>query len=118
MLMINLIAFGLIIFIVYWFWLYKPKMVSDLSDGSSTIIVNNGIYLPSSIQLKAGKKSNLQFMLKDSNPCASTVQFPDLQMNTELSLNSKTIIELPALPPGRYEFHCQMKMYRGTLIVQ
>jgi len=27
-------------------------------------------------------------------------------------------IELPSMAPGQYPFHCPMKMYSGTLIVE
>ncbi|WP_290487919.1 cupredoxin domain-containing protein [Idiomarina sp. UBA3162] len=26
-------------------------------------------------------------------------------------------IQIPALEPGEYDFHCQMQMYRGKIVV-
>jgi len=42
---------------------------------------------------------------------------PELDINETLTVNQHTPLQLPALTPGEYAFHCQMQMYRGTLIV-
>ena len=65
-----------------------------------------------------GKKTKLKFLRKDGSPCAATVIFPAFEISEELSLDVNTSVELPPMVSGEYAFHCPMKMYTGTLIVE
>lgn len=112
--LINLIGFALIILIIWWFWLYKPKETTSDSD-NLIITVANGVYSPSHIKVPAGQSVTLQFKREDPSPCAETLQFPDFQISETLPLNQLKNIELPAMPAGEYAFHCQMQMYRGYI---
>ncbi|WP_445772109.1 cupredoxin domain-containing protein [Rheinheimera sp.] len=38
-------------------------------------------------------------------------------MSASLKLNDITSVPVPALAVGKYEFHCQMQMYRGVINV-
>ena len=118
MMIINLMGLLLIALIVWWFWLYKPSNVVDASAENITIIVNNGVYQPSRIKIARGKKTTLQFLRKDASSCAATVLFPDFDISEELPLEAKKSVELPAMSAGEYLFHCPMKMYTGTLVVE
>lgn len=118
MMIINLLGLVLIGLIIWWFWLYKPAKAVDSSKENITIIVNNGIYEPSRIKTASGKKTSLIFLRKDGSPCASTVLFPDFEISEELPLDSNKMVDLPSMPPGEYLFHCPMKMYSGTLVVE
>ena len=73
---------------------------------------------PSRIKIAPGKKTTLQFLRKDASFCAATVLFPDFDISEELPLEAKKSVELPAMSAGEYLFHCPMKMYTGTLIVE
>lgn len=73
-------------------------------------------YAPSRIELKAGERVRLKFVRKDWSPCAAEVVIPALGIRQALPVNEPTTIELPALAPGEYEFHCGMKMLRGTIV--
>mgnify|MGYP003133742148 CR=1 FL=1 len=117
MLIINLAGLALIAVVVWWFWLYKPGELV-LEEGELTIVVENGIYQPSHIKLSANKPTELQFLRKDATPCSETVLFPALEISDDLPLNKLKRITLPPLEKGEYEFHCQMKMYSGTLKVE
>ena len=117
MIFINLLGLLLIAFIVWWFWVFKPKAVTA-DKKIITVIVENGTYQPSRIQWPAGQSATLRFLRKDPSPCAATVVFADLNLSEELPLNKKKDINLPALQAGGYAFTCQMKMYRGELIVE
>ena len=117
MVIVNLLGAVLVGLIIWWFWLYKPEKPVDSRSESITIIVNNGIYQPSRIKVEAGKKTSLQFLRKDGSPCAATVLFPESEISEELPLDTTRSVDLPSMPPGEYLFHCPMKMYSGTLIV-
>ena len=117
MLLTNLIGVALIALIVWWFWLYKPAEEA-LNDASSPIIVESGTYQPARIRLPAGQAAELRFMRRDASPCSEIVLIPALEISESLPLNKTKIIRIPAMEKGEYEFHCQMKMYRGVLHVE
>lgn len=116
-LLINIIGFLLIGLIIYWFWFSKPKPVKA-STKEIDIIVDNGVYSPSRIEIKKGDTVFLNFLRKDPSPCAEKVIFSDLNISEDLPVNHKTRVEIKIQQQGEYEFTCQMQMYRGTLIVQ
>ena len=118
MLIINLIGLVLIALVVWWFWLYKPVNAVDASIDRITVVVNNGVYEPSRIKLLEGKKTTLQFLRKDPSPCAASVSFPAFDISEELPIDAHKTIELPSMLAGEYVFHCPMKMYKGTIIVE
>ncbi|MBA6391275.1 cupredoxin domain-containing protein [Colwellia sp. BRX10-3] len=121
MLLINLIGLGLIVLIIWWFWLYKPQSteVTDNTDRSEiTVIVENGTYQPAHISLQEDKPLTINFIRKDASPCAATVLFPDLEISADLPINKEFSVQLPAMKKGEYAFHCQMKMYSGTIVVK
>ncbi|SDJ17776.1 Cupredoxin-like domain-containing protein [Ferrimonas sediminum] len=117
MVLINVVGVALIALIVWWFWLYKPKQIKAGGDETITIVVDNGVYQPAQIQLPAGKAITLRFLRKDQSPCAEVVQFPALELAKSLAVDKSTVVEIPALETGEYDFHCQMQMYRGKLVV-
>ncbi|PCJ51137.1 MAG: plastocyanin [Gammaproteobacteria bacterium] len=117
MLLVNLLGFFLIALIIWWFWIFKTKEV-NVSENGIVIKVNNGTYEPSRIKLTAGKPTELHFLRSDESPCSATVLIPDLEISLELPLEKMTSITLPDMAKGEYPFHCQMKMYKGTLLVE
>lgn len=122
MLIINLVGILLIILIIWWFWLYsaenKQKMSANKSNGEINIIVQDGVYQPSTIVLSANKTAILKFTRKDPSPCAAMVIFPDFEISEELPLNKTIAITLPMMKKGKYIFHCQMQMYKGYVVVE
>ena len=117
MLIVNSAGFVLIGLIVWWFWLYKPHEV-ELDKGEMVVVVENGSYQPAHIKLAANQATELHFLRKDPSPCAEMLLLPVLEISESLPLNKTMAIKLPLLEAGEYEFHCQMKMYRGSLKVE
>lgn len=117
MIVINLLGLLLIALIVWWFWLYREP-VTALESGEIIIEVQDGVYAPAHIRVKAGKPVELNFLRKDPSPCASVVVFKDFDISEELPLNKRCQVSLPPLRPGHYSFTCQMQMYRGEVIVE
>lgn len=117
MLLVNILGLLLIALIVWWFWLYRPREVAQNPD-AITIVVADGIYQPSRINIPANRAISLTFLRQDASPCAETLLFPALEISDTLPLNKAKSIALPALPAGVYRFHCQMQMYKGELHVQ
>ncbi|XQW83847.1 cupredoxin domain-containing protein [Thalassotalea piscium] len=118
MILINIAGLGLIALIIWWFWVYKPVEVEATRDDKIQVIVNNGIYQPARIKVKVGEPAIITFLRQDNSACASMVIFPDAEVSEELLLNEEKTVVLPPMKAGEYPFHCQMQMYRGTLIVE
>lgn len=116
MILINIIGFALILLIIWWFWLYRPREASA-QDAGLVIILEHGSYSPAHIKLPAGQAITLTFLRKDESPCAEFLVIPALDISQALPVNKPATINLPALQPGDYPFHCQMQMYRGELHV-
>lgn len=113
---VNLAGLLLIVFIVWWFWLSRPrskKAVGEVID----ILVDHGVYTPARIEVPADRAVTLRFLRRDASPCAEKVVFDALGISADLPLGESREVRLPPLPPGELEFTCQMKMYRGTLVV-
>lgn len=117
MVIINILGLALIGFIVWWFWLYRSKSAVAVTENLN-IRVENGVYQPSRIEVPANQASTLQFLRVDETPCAEQLVFPELEISEDLPLNKAFSVDLPALVPGEYDFHCQMQMYRGVVIAK
>ena len=122
MLVINLVGIVLIVLIIWWFWLYTPskqqKILANNSNSEINIVVQDGVYQPSTIMVKAGTSPVLKFIRKDATPCAATLLIPDFEISEELPLNKAIEIALPIMKKGKYVFHCQMQMYKVFLVVE
>ncbi|WP_417348891.1 cupredoxin domain-containing protein [Ferrimonas sp.] len=117
MLWINLAGLLMIVFIVWWFWLFTPTQNEADGEHPIPILVKNGVYEPARIHISPGQTITLRFLRKDPSPCAEIVQFPDLGISISLPVDNSYNVRLPPLQKGEYNFHCQMQMYRGTLVV-
>ena len=116
MIAVNLIGLCLIILIVWWFWIKKPKTLKA-SSNEIEIVVENGVYNPSRIEVKLGTEVKLTFFRKDPSPCAEKVIFDELGVSLDLPVNKKVSLSLNPEKEGEYTFTCQMKMYVGALVV-
>ena len=94
-----------------------PTTRSAFTGQQPHLTVGNGTYSPAHIMLERGKSAILTFLRKDVSPCAELVVFPALDISEPLLLNNRVEINLPPIKEGNYDFHCQMQMYRGELIV-
>lgn len=116
LLTVNIVGILFITFIVWWFWLYKPKKITKVSN-DITVRVKDGAYQPAYIAAKVNQPITLRFIREDASVCAETVIFSALNISKNLPLNEAVELTLTIANPGKYEFTCQMAMYRGKLIV-
>lgn len=114
---INFAGLIVIEMIVLWFWASKPKAIHTEGEAPIDIIVDGGVYTPARIEVDAGKAVTLRFLRKDPNPCAEKVMFDDLAIARDLPVGEAVEVTLNP-EAGEYEFTCQMKMYRGALVVR
>ena len=59
--MVNIAGLLVILLIIWWFWLSKPKIVKQQSE-LLEVIVDNGVYSPAHIQVEQGKPLTLRFI--------------------------------------------------------
>ncbi|MHB8348261.1 MAG: cupredoxin domain-containing protein [Acidiferrobacterales bacterium] len=114
---VDFAAIAAIALIVWWFWLSHPRARRAGGGAPIEVLVADGVYTPARIEVPPGKPVVLRFLRKDPSPCAEKVVFDGF--NTVLDLPLDRTVDLTIVPdrPGEYEFTCQMKMYRGTLVV-
>ena len=116
--LINLAGVVVIGLIAWWFWRSRPKAQRVTGAGPIEILVENGVYTPARIEVPAGKTATLRFLRKDPSPCAEKVLFDTLGVSAELPLGKPVMVTVTPDKPGEVEFTCQMRMYRGTLVVR
>ena len=117
---INLLGLAAVALTVWWFWL-APKANKQPVTGADEkleILVKDGVYEPDRIRVPAGKETVLHFRREDASPCAEWVLFPDLEVSAQMAVEQITEVIIPPADAGEYSFHCQMQMYRGTLVVE
>ncbi|MFZ5756589.1 MAG: cupredoxin domain-containing protein [Pseudomonadota bacterium] len=111
-------AVALVAFIVWWFWLYRPRAaVLPSPAGDIEVRVADGVYTPAEITVPAGRETVLRFLRRDRSPCAAMVLIDGLGVSAELPVDVALPVRIRPAQAGRYEFTCQMGMYRGTLVV-
>jgi plastocyanin domain-containing protein len=116
--LVNLSGLALIGLIVWWFWLSHPRARRVLGAEPIDVLVDNGVYTPARIEVAKGQAVTLRFLRKDASPCAEKVLFDDFQIGRDLPLNRPVEVSVTPEETGEFAFTCQMKMYRGILIVR
>lgn len=115
--LINLAGIGLMAAIIWWFWLSSPQTVQRNED-TVEVLVDDGVYTPSRIEVPVNHPVTLRFLRKDPSPCAEQVIFADFGVSAELPVNKYKDVQLMPDKRGEFDFTCQMQMYRGTLVVK
>ncbi|KAA8823343.1 HAD family hydrolase [Bifidobacterium reuteri] len=102
-----------------FFFAAQQGETGTVTDGKqhATITVKGG-YSPSVVNMKAGMPINLTFDRQETGECTSHVVFGDLGLDAMLPGNTRTDVQLPALPAGDYPFACGMNMVHGSLHVE
>ncbi len=113
---VNSIGIILIVLIIWWFWLKKAKAEKVATDVIK-IMVKDGVYTPSRIEVAQKDKITLEFYREDKSACSEYVIFEGIDKQAKLPIDQPFQLELENLLPGKYPFACQMKMYQGELVV-
>ncbi|HEX8337323.1 MAG TPA: cupredoxin domain-containing protein [Pyrinomonadaceae bacterium] len=118
---VTLVGFGVIGWIVWYFWLWKGESVAagvgagGLQEVDVTV---KGGYQPASIVAVAGRPLRLNFTRREASLCGEEVVLPEFGKRAHLPENTTVGIEVTPPQPGEYEFTCGMNMYKGKLIVR
>lgn len=116
--LINFCGLALAGLIVWWFWLYRPPVRRATGAQPIDIIVADGVYTPARIEVPAGQSVTLRFLRRDASPCAEKALFDGLGISADLPIGKPMDVVVTPPQPGEYEFTCQMRMYRGVLVVK
>jgi plastocyanin domain-containing protein len=118
---VTIAGLGLIVFIIWFFWLIKRpgvKATMGSSGYQEAMVLVKGGYTPDIIIVDHGKPVRLNFLRTESASCSEMVVFPDFKKSSKLPEGETVAIELMPDKPGEYEFQCQMGMFRGKLVVE
>jgi plastocyanin domain-containing protein len=115
---INAGSLVFILLIVWWFWLSRPRARRESGVKPIDVLVSNGVYTPSRIEVPVGRPIILRFLRKDASPCAEKVLFKDFNIAADLPVGEPTDVVVIPKQAGEYEFTCQMQMYRGQLVAR
>ena len=118
---VTLIGFGVIGWIVWYFWLWKGETVAAQAGAGGLQIVDvtvKGGYQPASITAEAGRPLRLNFTRRESTPCGEEVMLPEFGRRAHLPEDRTVSLEVTPQEPGEYEFTCGMNMYKGKIIVR
>src|SRR5947209_7269487 len=95
----------------------SAQTVVSIPADAIKINVSSSGYEPSQISVKNAEKVALAFNRTDSQNCAGTVLFPQLNISRQLPIGETVIIELTPNEAGEITFSCGMGMYKGKVIV-
>ena len=116
---VLLVGFGIIGWIVWYFWLWKGESIAARTKkgGMQEVDVTvKGGYQPASILVKSGEPVRLNFTRREASTCGEEVVLPSFGKRAHLPENQTVTVEVTPEKPGEYEFTCGMNMYRGKVI--
>jgi plastocyanin domain-containing protein len=118
---VTLVGFGVIGWIVWYFWLWKGEAVAA-GVGAGGIqevdVTVRGGYQPAAIEVEAGRPLRLNFTRREASLCGEEVVLPEFGKRAHLPENQTVGVEVTPQKPGEYEFTCGMNMYKGKIIVR
>lgn len=102
--------------IIAWYFFGKKDEAIEVSD--SVDIKVEGGYNPSTIVLKKGKKTTINFLRTDPSSCLEEVVLSDFKIRKFLPLKEKVSVEITPNKIGEFPFSCGMNMFHGKVIVK
>lgn len=118
---VDVVGLGLIVFIVWFFWLVKTQGVRAAVASSGyqeQMVLVKGGYTPDVIVVQAGKPVRLNFVRQESAACSEMVLLPAFAKSARLPEGQTVPVEFLPKERGEFEFACQMGMFRGQVIVE
>jgi plastocyanin domain-containing protein len=93
-----------------------PKAPARVETGETLVRVSGG-YRPDVVYSRAGAPVRLVFLREETAACSERVLFPAFGKSTMLPTGQTVVVDLPACPPGTYEFTCALGILRGRLVI-
>jgi len=115
---VNLIGLALIVFIVFWFWGASYSLRSSKEkETKPEITVTDSGYEPGNLVLKQGGMMPINIIRKTSKDCLNRLVIPSQSLDVELPVNKQVVVHFDTSEKGRFQFQCQMNMYKGFISV-
>lgn len=118
--LVSLGGLVLVLLVAWFFWFKRGKgarAAVAASGRQEALIVVKGGYSPDVVVVEHGKPVRLSFRRDETASCSEMVIIDGVNRSAELPEGKVVAIEFVPEKPGEYEFHCQMGMLRGKLIV-
>jgi len=96
----------------------RGQVRPPLAGADGALVRVRGGYNPDVIYARAGEPIRVTFLREETASCSERVVFPAFGKSAMLPHGRKIVVELPASPPGTYEFTCALNMLHGTLVVE
>jgi len=90
---------------------------SPQQEQEATIKVTEKGYEPAQLKLQLGVPARLTFVRETNNTCGTEVIFPEYEIERELPLNERVVVEFTPQESGEFVFTCGMNMLRGKLVI-
>ncbi|HEX9918808.1 MAG TPA: cupredoxin domain-containing protein, partial [Pyrinomonadaceae bacterium] len=100
---VTLIGFGVIGWIIWYFWLWKGETFAAQAGAGGFQVVDvtvRGGYQPASITAEAGRPLRLNFTRRESTPCGEEVVLPELGRRAHLPEDRTVSLEVTPQEPG------------------
>jgi plastocyanin domain-containing protein len=81
-------------------------------------VMVKGGYSPDIVVVQQGRPVRFSFTRQETAVCSERVLFPDFKQDVSLPAYEPTTVEFTPTERGEYNFHCQMGILHGTLIVK
>lgn len=95
------------------------RSVAPGSEGTAEILVRvRGGYHPDVVHARADQPIRMAFLREETASCSERVVFPAFGKSATLPRGQRIVVELPASPPGTYEFSCAFDMLHGSLVLE
>jgi plastocyanin domain-containing protein len=104
--------------IIFVAWFFFGKKDEEVIAGDSIDIKVEGGYTPSTIVVKKGKKTTINFTRTDPSSCLEEVVLSDFKIRKYLPLKEKVTTEITPNKAGEFPFSCGMSMFHGKIVVK
>ena len=94
-----------------------PAAPPRYSEGRAWVRVR-GAFFPDLIEARPGERLRLVFRREETAACSERVLLPSLGKSVMLPPFEDVTLDLGPLPPGDYEFRCQLGVLRGLIRVR
>jgi plastocyanin domain-containing protein len=107
---------------VNWYFFVAGRTTARASASAEgrqeQVVTVHGGYDPAEIHVAAGAPVRLVFDRQERSSCSEELLIPHANKRVFLPPFEKTAVDLPAMPPGRYEFSCGMHMLHGAIVAE
>ncbi len=90
----------------------SPQQVQE-----ATVKVTEKGYEPAELRLRLGVPARLTFVRETDATCGTEVIFPEYDIEQELPLEERVVVEFTPQKSGEFSFTCGMKMLKGKLVI-